>query len=282
MASIEILETGFYTSVQDQGRKGYAIKGVPESGAMDQEAWRLSNLLLHNLDSDAALECTLIGPTIVFLRDLAFVLTGAITSAVLDGTELISNKVYKASKGQILRVGKVLNGCRTYVGFDGGIDTKIILGSRSTFYPITERGIVQKGDVLRTGISNMLSVSSGMVHIKEAKANKSSNINIVQGPEYYYLSQIKREVLTNRSFTIQSWNRMGIALGEPLEQQVAKILTGPVLPGTVQLTPSGHLYILMRDCQVTGGYPRIAQLTQTAINTMAQKKTGDTIRLALE
>ncbi len=282
MGSIEILETGFYTTIQDQGRKGYATKGIPESGSMDQESWRLSNLILHNLETAAALECTLIGPTIVFLRDLAFVLTGAHTDAVLDGKKLMNNKVYRASKSQILDVGKVRNGCRTYVGFDGGIDVGTILGSRSQFYPITEQGVVQKGDIFDTGSSNLLSVQSGMVHVKDVQANKSSDIQIIKGPEYHYLSEIKKEALTSSSFTIQSWNRMGIALGEPLEQQGAKILTGPVIPGTVQLTPSGHLYILMRDCQVTGGYPRIAQLTQTAINKMAQKKTGDSIRLTLE
>lgn len=282
MGSIKILETGFYTSIQDQGRKGYATKGTPESGAMDQESWRLSNLLLQNLDSAAALECTLVGPTILFLRDLTFVLTGASTEAVLEGKELVNNKIYKAFKGQILRVGKVHNGCRTYVGFDGGLDTETMLGSRSQFYPITKRGTVVKGDVLDTGLSNVLSVQSGLAHVKDSQANKSNEIQIIPGPEYHFLSEIKKDVLTSSSFTIQSWNRMGIALREPLEQQGATILTGPVLPGTIQLTPSGHLYILMRDCQVTGGYPRIAQLTQAAINKMGQKKTGDSIRLTFK
>jgi len=54
-----------------------------------------------------------------------------------------------------------------------------------------------------------------------------------------------------------------------------------MIPGTVQLTPSGRLIILMRDCGVTGGYPRILQLTEMAINRLAQKSTKDSIQFKI-
>jgi allophanate hydrolase subunit 2 len=66
-------------------------------------------------------------------------------------------------------------------------------------------------------------------------------------------------------------------LEESLENTVKSILTSGVLPGTVQLTPSGKLIVLMRDCQVTGGYPRVLQVSEKGINRLAQKTTGDTI-----
>ena len=53
------------------------------------------------------------------------------------------------------------------------------------------------------------------------------------------------------------------------------------MPGTVQLTPSGTLIILMRDCQTTGGYPRVLQLSEQGINTLAQKFTNNTIEFKL-
>ena len=67
-----------------------------------------------------------------------------------------------------------------------------------------------------------------------------------------------------------------------IENQLKPILTSGVLPGTVQLTPSGELIILMRDCQVTGGYPRVLQLTEEAINILAQKTTKDKIQFELK
>ena len=76
-------------------------------------------------------------------------------------------------------------------------------------------------------------------------------------------------------------NRVGYRLKESLENNLKPILTSSVLPGTVQLTPSGKLIVLMRDCQVTGGYPRILQLSNESIDKLAQKITGDMIRFKI-
>ena len=53
------------------------------------------------------------------------------------------------------------------------------------------------------------------------------------------------------------------------------------MPGSVQLTPSGKLIVLMRDCQTTGGYPRVLQLTENAINVLSQKFTGQNIKFKI-
>jgi len=39
--------------------------------------------------------------------------------------------------------------------------------------------------------------------------------------------------------------------------------------------------ILMNDCQTTGGYPRILQLSENAMYILAQKKQGDTLSFLL-
>jgi allophanate hydrolase subunit 2 len=52
-------------------------------------------------------------------------------------------------------------------------------------------------------------------------------------------------------------------------------LSGAVRPGTVQITPSGTLLIAGVDGQVSGGYPRIFQLTEEALTVLVQKKEGD-------
>jgi antagonist of KipI len=51
-----------------------------------------------------------------------------------------------------------------------------------------------------------------------------------------------------------------------------------VVPGTVQFTPAGRIIILMRDSQTTGGYPRILQLSEFALNVVSQKVEGDTVK----
>jgi allophanate hydrolase subunit 2 len=74
---------------------------------------------------------------------------------------------------------------------------------------------------------------------------------------------------------------MAIQLVETLPNALKSIYTSPVIPGTVQLTPSGKLIILMRDCQVTGGYPRILQLSDYAISRLSQKVAGDQVKFEL-
>jgi allophanate hydrolase subunit 2 len=63
--------------------------------------------------------------------------------------------------------------------------------------------------------------------------------------------------------------------------ELSQIKTAPVLPGTVQLTPSGNLIVLMRDAQSTGGYPRILQLDESAINQIARLQVGSSIKFQL-
>jgi allophanate hydrolase subunit 2 len=59
------------------------------------------------------------------------------------------------------------------------------------------------------------------------------------------------------------------------------MLTSGTLPGTIQLTPAGRLIILMKDGQTTGGYPRVLQLSEASICTLAQKKSGDKLLFKL-
>jgi allophanate hydrolase subunit 2 len=52
-------------------------------------------------------------------------------------------------------------------------------------------------------------------------------------------------------------NRMGFQLNETIVNNLPSILTSAVMPGTVQLTSSSNLIILMKNCQVAGGYLRV-------------------------
>ena len=74
---------------------------------------------------------------------------------------------------------------------------------------------------------------------------------------------------------------MAYNLKEKIEAGVPSIISSGVIPGTVQLTPSGQIIILHRDCQTTGGYPRIFQLDERSLNNLAQLRIGDKIKFEL-
>ena len=74
---------------------------------------------------------------------------------------------------------------------------------------------------------------------------------------------------------------MAYNLEGKIQAKLNSIISSPVLPGTVQLTPSGKMIILHRDCQTSGGYARILQLDKKSINNLAQLKVGENIKFKL-
>lgn len=105
------------------------------------------------------------------------------------------------------------------------------------------------------------------------------------GPEFDILNDQDKKTIFNSTFMVtKDNNRMGYRLeGSPYTNPANyNMLTSSVLPGTVQLTPSGQLIVLMQDCQTTGGYPRILQVTQSGINSLAQKKSSDAITFEID
>ncbi|PPC75107.1 urea carboxylase [Pokkaliibacter plantistimulans] len=131
---LEVVSPGTYTTVQDYpGRKGYWDIGVPPSGPMDDYAFRLANRIVGNAESAAGLECTIIGPTLKFHQDSVIALCGAVSEAMLDEQQVPFWQPVSVRAGQVLKVGKAGQGCRSYLAIRGGFDVPVYLGSRATF-----------------------------------------------------------------------------------------------------------------------------------------------------
>mgnify|MGYP001572565933 FL=1 len=121
--SIEVVDPGTQTSVQDHpGRLGYWNIGVPPSGPMDDEAFRLANRIVGNHPSAAGLECTLVGPTLKFNAPGTIALAGAVCEAKLDGVPVPMWSPISVNPGQILTTGRASAGCRLYIAVRNGLD----------------------------------------------------------------------------------------------------------------------------------------------------------------
>jgi len=280
---VKVLSAGLYTTIQDNGRMGYQHYGVPVSGVMDSRAAAIANALVGNNQDAAVLEITMSGPKLVFEIDAAIAITGANMKASINKNRIENNRIISIKKGDVLRYGTLVSGFRTYLAVSGGFKTNEVLGSKSMYQGITEFRNLKKGDVLNINKS----LTASQKHFAGLKIDDSyltsSTLEVYQGPEFDRLSEIQKKQLFKNIFTVsKDNNRMAYQLKEPFENTLEPILTSSVLPGTVQLTPSGKLIVLMRDCQTTGGYPRVLQLSEMAINTLAQKFTGDKIKFNLK
>ena len=280
-AEIEVLQPGLFSTIQYPGRFGYLKYGVPMSGPMDSYSFRLANLLLNNPPASSAMEITQMGPVLRFLSAGYLVITGANLSPQINKIEIRNGMPYVFAPGDVLSFGTRKSGCRSYLAMAGGFKTEKVLGSDSWYEDITDFYRLKKG--MKLEINESFVIPAGNASIKvDAHFFSDSTIPVFAGPEFNKLTEKQVLGIFSRSFRIdKNNNRMAIQLEEVIPNEIKPIITGPVVPGTVQLTPSGKLIVLMRDCQTTGGYPRILQLSENGINRIAQKVQGDPVEFKL-
>ena len=277
-AEIEVLQPGLFSTIQDLGRFGYQKYGVPQSGVMDRYAMRLCNLILGNPQEASVLEITFQGPQLKFMESATICISGADLSASLNSSPVELNEILKVSAGDILKFGKRRSGFRAYLGIGGGFQSEELMGSQSWYEGLTEDFRLKKGMNLyfqNTGVKDAETYS----HLKiDRDYLQATEIGAYPGPEFGELAREQQKSIFGNLFkTDRSSNRMAVQLEEDMENQLKPITTGPVIPGTVQLTPSGKLIVLMKDCQTTGGYPRVLQLSEKGQQILAQKMPGEKI-----
>lgn len=273
---LSVLKIAFFSSIQDTGRVGVQKYGVPFSGAMDQHSYQLGNHILGNSNDCASIEFSLPGSKLQFEQDTNIAITGADFEPKINNSLIDINRSISIKKGDILTFEKQNLGTRCYLAVTDGFNTEVIFDSRSMYQNITTKTSIIKADLIPYTPSKSIDLNAKIK--KDNQYFSEQNIEVFKGPEFDLLPKKSKQSLTSKAFTISKTNnRMAYQLIEPLPNELVPIITSPVLPGTVQLTPSGQLIILMRDCQTTGGYPRVLQLSEKAISTLSQKKEGDII-----
>lgn len=278
---IAILHPGIYCSVQDQGRFGHTKMGIPQAGCADTYAAKMANALLKNHEKDALIEITFGQGEFKFTSDTYICLTGGDFSPKLNGKLIKMQSVFFIKKDSVLSFGKRVYGARVYLSVQGGIQTKTVYGSRSFFDGITQQKLGKGAMLPILPIQKYADNNFSRVRVSE-KHFTTIYLPCLKGPEFFKLNQEQQRKLFTPFSISDDNNRVGYRLKESLENNLSSILTSAVLPGTVQLTPSGKCIILLQDCQVTGGYPRILQLSEIAIARVSQKITGDKIQFILE
>lgn len=279
---IKVLKPGIYTTIQDLGRFGYRSQGVPVSGSMDSISAGFANALLNNKANDALLEITLAGPKLLFTDLTNIVLTGAEMSPMLNEEPIQNYRVYKVSDGDILSFGELKRGLRCYLAVHGGLDSETILKSKSFYEGITSQWCIKKDGVLshKSGVNELENHESNIKNMSQFY--DTDTLEVFKGPDFSLFSnKEQKEILTGTYTVSKDNNRMGYQIEEISVEHTKSIITGPVLPGTVQLSPAGKLIILLKDAQTTGGYPRVLQLTEKSISIVAQKNVGDKLHFVL-
>jgi KipI family sensor histidine kinase inhibitor len=272
-AAITVIQPGLFTTVQDLGRPGHRAAGVPLSGAADPVSLRLANLLVGNAEGAAAIECTLLGPTLRFEQDSLVALVGG------DFPGLPGGVATRVTAGTVLALGHATTGCRGTLAVAGGIDVEPVLGSRSTLVVAGLGGFA--GRPLRPG-DRLAVAPSASPGIRRADlpspAGRSPLLRIIPGEQAGALG----DAAWARGFRTSSRSdRMGVRLeGGPLPGAgaFAGMASVAVFPGTVQVPPDGQPIVLLADAQTIGGYPVLGQVIAADLPRAAQLRPGDDVR----
>lgn len=282
---LEVVTTGPLTTVQDLGRPGLAALGVGRSGAADTRAFALANRLLGNVPGAAMLEATF-GALAVRARSGAwFVVTGAsapVTVAGPDGRVRRHgmNAPLYAPAGAVVGIGRPTAGLRTYLAVRGGIDVEPVLGSRATDQ-LSGIGpaVPHVGDVLPIGVEHGPWPGVDVAPVSEPTS--PCVLRVRPGPRAQWFTADAAHVLTAAPYTVTSdSNRIGIRLdGAALTRaRSGELPSEGLVPGAVQVPPSGQPTVFLADHPTTGGYPVIAVVLDADVWLAAQAPPGSVIR----
>jgi 5-oxoprolinase (ATP-hydrolysing) subunit C len=154
---LKVINGGIETLVEDwPGRLGYLGKGMSASGAFDNVALGLGNILVGNASGEAGLEITGGFFEARFETDTVIAVTGCDMKAQLNGQPIPMWEPLTAGKGDQIKFSHIGDmGFRAYLAVAGGIDVPAYLGSKSTCifgsYGGFEGRKLQAGDEIRFG-----------------------------------------------------------------------------------------------------------------------------------
>lgn len=280
MSGLKVLQAGPVMSVQDMGRPGLLERGISQGGAADVLALAEGAALLRQDAGLAALEMGGLGGTFEATGALRIALTGAPMAATLDGAALAWNASHLVVAGQKLVIGAARRGVYGYLHLGGGIDTDRLLGSRAVHLMGGIGAAAQAGDYLPAGPDANHDTGLG---IAAEDRFSGGALRIV---ESFQSSLFPDEVLARFGATAFTRggraNRMGVEMvsdgaGFSAAGQL-NILSEVIAPGDVQMTGDGKPFVLLRECQTTGGYPRIGTVLPCDLARVAQAGNGAALR----
>ncbi|WP_425840162.1 5-oxoprolinase/urea amidolyase family protein [Microbacterium sp. PA5] len=281
-AAVRVVDPGLRATLQDQGRAGHAAAGVAASGAADRAALRTAQRLVGTAEDAAGIEIVMGGFRAVALVDLWFAVTGAWGPIRIDGRLVDPYTAQRWPAGGELHVDRFDHGVHGYLAVRGGWDVPRVIGSRSTD---TLAGIgpapLAAGDTLAVGADDIAAVPADDLHPWGAPADDAIEVGLAPGPRADWFAADAVPLLFESVWTVSGdADRVGVRLDGPVLQRSreGELPSEGMVPGAIQVPPSGQPVILGPDGPVTGGYPVIAVVVDASRDALAQARPGTRIR----
>jgi biotin-dependent carboxylase-like uncharacterized protein len=262
--ALEIVRSGWATTVQDFGRRGHAHLGVTGAGALDPDLAALTDRLVGNPIGTALLE-TAGGLEIRARRSL-----------------LVASSVERAPvhlrAGEHYRIGVDPERAWAYLAVRGGIAVDPVLGSRSrdTLAGLGPPPVVD-GTVLPVGPDPGTTLVTDLAPL----GPPSRSIRLWPGPRLDWAAEGSFELLLGAIWRVGAeTDRVGSRLdGPPLgRRERGELVSEGLVTGAVQVPPDGRPVVMLPDHPTTGGYPVIAVIDPEDLADLAQTRPGTSVR----
>ncbi len=282
-ARLTITRAGPALSIQDLGRSGYMSFGLSRGGAADRLAMAEGAALLGQDVNLAALEMAGFGGVFKVSQDTRIALTGAPMKATVDDQPLVWNAVQSIKAGQSIIIGAPRRGVYGYLHVGGGFATNPRLGSRSNHIAASIGEAIITGTELPIGVD--ANVNSGSIKLPVQDRFSGGIVQISPSAQTDRFPKAERARFEATQFTrTLHGNRQGVQLEFDGAAFAAKgqlsILSEIMVPGDIQMTGSGNPFVLLPECQTTGGYPRIGTVLPQDLPIVAQAAPGTPLQFS--
>ena len=287
MSGFEIIKSGIFTLLQDQGRFGLTHLGVTNSGVMDEYAALMAQKMLHNDISSNILEIAFSNVELKATQNTIISVTGAKCEFFINTVPYSTWKTFSIKRGDIIKIGKITQGQRLYLCVKNGFDVEKEFGSNSTTVKENLGGI--NGHQLKSGdfLAFKRYDKPFNYKLKDQFIPRYDEdelvLRVVLGYQDDTFTKEEKDKFFNSSYTITAdFNRMACRLsGEKITSSVDGIISEGISFGSIQIPKNGQPIILLKERQTIGGYPKIGSVLSIDCFKLAQRKVNTKVRFEL-
>jgi KipI family sensor histidine kinase inhibitor len=287
---LEIVTPGLRAVLEDDGRHGVAAIGVPLGGPADPDSFLLANRLVGNGDGAGALEITAGGTRVRCLSACHVAAVGGAPDVRVDGAAVPAGQVVPLAPGQLLEIGRLHGGLRSYLAVAGGLRGPELFASlASDELSGLGPGPLGPGHVLAAGPWKPPLGDHVLPGLPRVVAGDAPLVvRVVAGPhgERFVPDVLAR--LAGRRFRVgQTSNRVGLRLetiepdgtqGDLATHARTELDSQGVVTGAVQIPPGGEPVVLGPDHATLGGYPVAAVVASVDHAPLGQCAPGHEVR----
>jgi biotin-dependent carboxylase-like uncharacterized protein len=283
--SLEVIQPGILSLLQDAGRRGHHRIGLTNGGPLDREAFDYCNRLLENPPGSTALEISFGGAHLQARVDTFICVTGASVPLRINGQEAPGWEVLPVSAGDDIQFDFAERGCRAYLGVAGGFDIPPSFGSTATVMREGIGGLA--GDKLHAGdllpcptVTQCKRLYLPPEH--RPRYHDEITVRVIPGYQQQHFQRLQQRRFFSHTYVVTDrCDRMGYRLeGPEIQCDIAGILSEGICHGAIQIPADGQPIVLLNDRQTIGGYPKIGSALSLDTGRLAQLKPGGRVHFA--